>query len=43
MLLDLQWRVVHQRHMDKLIRIRHIPTAEQAADIFAKSMNPIKN
>jgi hypothetical protein len=41
MWLDLKWRVVHQRHMDKLVRIRYIPTAEQVADVFTKSLRPI--
>jgi hypothetical protein len=39
--LDLKWRVVHQRHMEKLVRIRYIPTAEQVADVFTKSLSPI--
>ena len=43
MWLDLKWRVLHQRHMDKLIRIRYIPTAEQVADVFTKSLTPIKH
>jgi hypothetical protein len=41
MWLDLKWRVVHQRHMDNLVRIRYIPTAEQVADIFTKSLSPV--
>jgi hypothetical protein len=41
MWLDLKWRVVHQHHMDKLVRIRYIPTAEQVADIFTKSLSPV--
>ena len=43
MWLDLNWRVVHQRHMDKLICIRYIPTAEQVAATFTKSLTPIKH
>ena len=25
MWLDLKWRVLHQRYMDKLVRIRYVP------------------
>ena len=39
--LDLKWRVVHQRHMDKLVRIRYLPTTEQVADILTKSLTPL--
>ena len=38
MWLDLKWRVVHQRHKDKLVRIRYVPTTEQVADILTKSV-----
>lgn len=41
MWLDLKWRIVHQRHMDKLVCIRYIPTTKQKADIFTKSLTPI--
>lgn len=41
MWLDLKWRVVHQRHMDKLVRIRYVPTAHQVADILTKSLTPL--
>lgn len=41
MWLDLKWRVVHQRHKDNFARIRYIPTAEQVADIFTKSLTPM--
>lgn len=40
MWLDLKWRVVHQRHKDKLIRIGFIPTTEQKADVFTKCLTP---
>jgi hypothetical protein len=40
MWLDLKWRVVHQRHADKLMCIRYVPTVEQKADIFTKSLTP---
>ena len=40
MWLDLKWRVVHQRHKDKLVRIRYVPTTEQVADILTKSLTP---
>lgn len=43
MWLDLKWRVVHQRHMDKIISIRYIPTTEQKADVFTKSLTPAKH
>jgi hypothetical protein len=43
MWLDLKWRVVHQRHMDKLPRIRYISTHEQKADIFTKNLTPAKH
>jgi hypothetical protein len=39
--LDLKWRVVHQCHMEKLVRIRYIPTAEQVVDILTKVLSPI--
>ena len=41
MWLDLKWREVHQRHMDKLVRIRYVPTTEQVADILTKSLTPL--
>ena len=28
MWLDLKWRVVHQRHMDKLVQMRYVPTTD---------------
>ena len=40
MWLDLKWRVMHQRHMDKLVRIRYVPTSEQVAVILTKSLTP---
>lgn len=43
MWLDLKWRVVHQRHIEKLISINYIPTAEQKSDIFTKSLTPAKH
>jgi hypothetical protein len=43
MWLDLKWRVVHQRHMDKIISIRYIPTTGQKADVFTKSLTPAKH
>lgn len=43
MWLDLKWRVVHQRHVDKLVSIRYIPTTEQKADVFTKCLTPAKH
>lgn len=42
MWLDLKWRVVHQRHVDKFVSIRYIPTTEQKADVFTKNLTPAK-
>ena len=41
MWLDLKWRILHQRHIDKLMRISFVPTSQQKADVFAKSLTPI--
>jgi transposase InsO family protein len=41
MWLALKWRVLHQRHMHKVIAIRYVPTAEQLGDIFTKSLTPV--
>jgi hypothetical protein len=41
MWLDLKWRVVNQRLIDKLVGIHCIPTAEQVADIVTKSLSPL--
>jgi hypothetical protein len=41
MWLDLKCRVVHQRHMENLVRIRYLPTAEQVAHILTKILSSI--
>lgn len=43
MWLDLKWRVVHQRHVSKLVSINYISTTEQRADIFTKNLTPSKH
>jgi hypothetical protein len=41
MWLHLKWRVIQQRHMDKIVAIRYIHTSEQLADIPTKAFTPM--
>jgi hypothetical protein len=43
MWFHLKWRVVHQCHMNKLVRIRYISTDKQKADTFTKNLTPAKH